>query len=110
MSGPTGGHVVFAANLRRLCNSTTSIADICRDTGINRQQFNKYLAGRSVPSARVLRKICQRLGVSETVLLGNHCLQMVPKKAPAQVLSPLQAGWHGSLTACSFYSCQRPSP
>lgn len=74
MSGPTDGHVVFAANLRRLCNSTTSIADICRDTGINRQQFNKYLAGRSVPSARVLRKICQRLGVSETVLLGEPLL------------------------------------
>lgn len=71
MAAASGGHSGFAANLRRLCASATSIADVCRDTGINRQQFNKYLAGRSIPSARVLRKICLRLGVSEDALLGE---------------------------------------
>lgn len=71
MTGKSGDHAVFAANLRQLCASETSIADICRDTGINRQQFNKYLAGRSIPSARILRKICLRLGVSENALLSG---------------------------------------
>ncbi len=69
MTGKSGEHTLFATNLRRLCVAETSIADICRDTGINRQQFNKYLAGRAIPSARILRKICQRLGVSENTLL-----------------------------------------
>jgi transcriptional regulator with XRE-family HTH domain len=69
--GKSGEHAVFAANLRRLCETQTSIADICRDTGINRQQFNKYLAGRAIPSAPVLRRICQRLGVSEDALLTS---------------------------------------
>lgn len=75
MIGTTGGNTVFATNLRRLCDTATSIADICRDTGINRQQFNKYLAGRSIPSARVMRKICNRLGVSEDALLGSGTTQ-----------------------------------
>jgi transcriptional regulator with XRE-family HTH domain len=71
MNGKSGNHAVFAANLKRLCESETSIADVCRDTGINRQQFNKYLAGRAIPSAMVMRKICQRLGVSQDDLLTH---------------------------------------
>ncbi len=35
---------------------------------INRQQFSKYLAGTSLPSAAVLRKICSALNVSEKSL------------------------------------------
>ncbi len=69
-TGKSGYHSAFAANLRQLCALQTSIADVCRDTGINRQQFNKYLAGRAIPSARILRKICQRLEVSEDALLS----------------------------------------
>ena len=83
-SGKSGHHAVFAANLRHLCAMQTSIADVCRDTGINRQQFNKYLAGRAIPSARVLRRICERLGVSEDQLLSN---------------SPGNAGGNGAHTA-----------
>ncbi len=70
MTRATGTHSTFAPNLRMLCAGATSIADVCRDTGINRQQFNKYLAGKAIPSARVLRKICLRLNVSEDALLG----------------------------------------
>lgn len=70
MTGKSEGHAVFASNLRTLCAAESSIADICRDTGINRQQFNKYLAGRAIPSATVLRRICQRLGVTEDALLA----------------------------------------
>lgn len=91
-SGKSGHHSVFAANLRHLCSMQTSIADVCRDTGINRQQFNKYLAGRAIPSARVLRKICERLGVSEDQLLssspgsrpgnGAHTPMIAPPRLP----------------------------
>jgi transcriptional regulator with XRE-family HTH domain len=70
-TGKSGHHSAFAANLRQLCALQTSIADVCRDTGINRQQFNKYLSGRAIPSARILRKICQRLEVSEDALLSG---------------------------------------
>jgi transcriptional regulator with XRE-family HTH domain len=47
----------FSKNLRFLCSFHRSIADLCRQIGINRQQFNKYLAGQSQPSANNLRLI-----------------------------------------------------
>lgn len=44
-------------NLRLLLSSCNSIADMCRKTEINRQQFNKYLAGHHIPSRSTLIKI-----------------------------------------------------
>lgn len=87
-SGKSGQHTVFAANLRTLCALQTSIADICRDTGINRQQFNKYLAGRAIPSARILRKICQRLGVNEDAILSSPLKPGHADGRPSPLLSP----------------------
>ena len=34
------------ANLRFLCAEKASTAQVCRDIGINQQQFSKYLSGR----------------------------------------------------------------
>lgn len=53
------------SNLRLIVNSYGSISEFCRSVGINRQQFNKYLNGRSLPSPRNLRKICGHAGISE---------------------------------------------
>lgn len=44
-------------NLGTLVDSFDSVADFCRKLGINRQQFNKYLAGQHVPSQKILLKI-----------------------------------------------------
>lgn len=52
-----------------LCSYHFSIAEVCRKLGINRQQFNKYLAGASHPSRRNMRRICDFFGVSESELL-----------------------------------------
>ncbi len=56
------------SNLRHLVNSFGSISEFCRAVAINRQQFNKYLNGRSLPSPRNLRRICDQVGVSESDL------------------------------------------
>src|SRR6056297_1150324 len=56
-------------NLALLCSYHPSIADVCRRLEINRQQFNKYLAGNSHPSGRNMRRICDFFGVSEAELL-----------------------------------------
>jgi transcriptional regulator with XRE-family HTH domain len=61
----------FSANLTRLCASKTSIAAICRATSINRQQFNRYLSGESLPNRRNLAKICEYFGVDEGGLFGK---------------------------------------
>ncbi len=58
----------FTANLRLLCSEKSSVSQICREIGINRQQFNSYLSGRSRPSNHNFLKICRYFGVSATDL------------------------------------------
>lgn len=53
----------FAANLKLLCSYKASISQVCRDLGINRSQFNRYLAGSSAPRPGLLRKVCDYFGV-----------------------------------------------
>jgi transcriptional regulator with XRE-family HTH domain len=58
----------FASNLRHLCSRSSSIAAVCRGTGINRQQFNRYLAGQSLPNLENRRKICRYFRIAEEEL------------------------------------------
>lgn len=61
----------FAANLARLCEREASIAAVCRATKINRQQFNRYLSGDSLPNRRNLDKICRHFKIDEPELFRN---------------------------------------
>jgi transcriptional regulator with XRE-family HTH domain len=58
----------IAGNIRLLCERHGSIADVCRRLDINRQQFNKYLAGRVLPNPIMLRRLCEFFSVSEKQL------------------------------------------
>jgi transcriptional regulator with XRE-family HTH domain len=58
----------FAQNLRVLCRSFNSVADICRRIDINRQQFNKYLSGQHYPSHRILSQIARFFSIDEREL------------------------------------------
>jgi transcriptional regulator with XRE-family HTH domain len=60
----------LAANLKGLCRGV-SIAVACREIGLNRQQFNKYLSGRHHPSRRSLALICGYFSVAEKDLYRN---------------------------------------
>jgi hypothetical protein len=53
----------FAANLRLLCDKRKSVSAVCRDIGINRQQFGRYLAGSALPSKYNLGVIARHFGV-----------------------------------------------
>jgi len=59
----------FADNLAYLCSHHASIAEVCRRLAINRQQFNKYLSGRSRPSRANMRRICDFFGVTEAEIM-----------------------------------------
>lgn len=59
----------FPENLKKLCSVEKSIADVCRNIGINRQQFNKYLNGSSTPSTYNMRKICNYFQIDERILM-----------------------------------------
>jgi len=56
-------------NLGYACSLYPSITHVCRRIGINRQQFNKYLAGRARPSRSNMRRICNFFGLTEAELL-----------------------------------------
>ncbi|NHI01664.1 helix-turn-helix transcriptional regulator [Oceanimonas sp. MB9] len=55
----------FSQNLRYLCAERGSAAQVCRDIGINQQQFSKYLTGRAKPSSHNLRRISRYFGVRD---------------------------------------------
>lgn len=60
---------MFGANLRVLARDYPSISELARQLGINRTQFNRYLAGDSFPRPDVLARICDFFGVDARVLL-----------------------------------------
>ncbi|MGJ8603996.1 MAG: helix-turn-helix domain-containing protein [Marivita sp.] len=59
----------LGANLRELAKTAGSISALCRDLGINRTQFNRYLSGESFPRPDVLFRICQYFEVDARIIL-----------------------------------------
>lgn len=66
---PAELRAMFGSNLRTLSAEFSSISDLSRKLGINRTQFNRYLAGESFPRPDVLARICAFLDVDARVLL-----------------------------------------
>ncbi len=62
----------FSQNLRSICADYGSIAQVCREIGINRQQFNRYLNGGGMPSAHNLRRIARHFDLAEADLFSDH--------------------------------------
>ncbi|MFK7875434.1 MAG: helix-turn-helix domain-containing protein [Paracoccaceae bacterium] len=60
---------MFGANLRYLADTYPSISELSRQLGINRTQFNRYLAGESFPRPDILARICDFFDVDARVLL-----------------------------------------
>lgn len=60
---------MFGANLRALADRYPSVSQLCRELGINRTQFNRYLSGESFPRPDVLHRICNFFGVDARILL-----------------------------------------
>lgn len=62
----------FAANLRYLCDQRGSVSHVCRKAKINRQQFNKYLSGRHLPSPANVRIISDHFGLNPELMFSDH--------------------------------------
>src|SRR5262245_45763032 len=60
----------MARNLQRLVGEIGSANFVSRELGINRQQFEKYLKGRSLPSRTTLVRICSYFKISEEALFS----------------------------------------
>lgn len=66
---PSDLRQMFGANLRQLSASAKSISALCRELGINRTQYNRYLAGESFPRPDILHRICEHFDVDARILL-----------------------------------------
>ncbi len=62
---------MFGENLRTLSRRYPSISELSRLLGINRTQFNRYLAGESFPRPDVLDRICSFFDVDARILLES---------------------------------------
>ncbi len=95
----------FSSNLRNLCTEKPSITHVCREVGINRQQFNRYLSGEGLPSAYNLRRICNYFGLKEADLFLScdrfealHALNSRKStKTPINILSQAFPGNLGAM-------------
>jgi transcriptional regulator with XRE-family HTH domain len=59
----------FGKNLRILVSGEPSVSQVCRDIGVNRTQFLRYLSGEAHPRPDVLHRICKHFGVDARILL-----------------------------------------
>ncbi len=66
---PTELRARFGANLRHLSRRAPSISALCREIGINRTQYNRYLSGESFPRPDILYRICEFFEVDARILL-----------------------------------------
>jgi len=98
----------FTTNLKFLCAGKPSVALVCREIGINQQQFSKYLTGRARPSPHNLRRIAQYFDLEEKVLCGPHAELRDVHRKRADTLArrrqdPLAQAFPGDLTKLRQY-------
>lgn len=91
---PAALRSIFGENLRRLSASHASVSALCRDLGINRTQFNRYLSGESFPRPDVLHQICSFFGVDARVLLEP--VDTLSPTASELLSHPFLSGFFGS--------------
>jgi len=108
---------VFGANLRVLANRYASVAGLCRELGINRTQFNRYLAGESFPRPDVLHRICLFFDVDARILLEPVDEITRPEKSRDILTHPVVLPYLGKTVEpvledelpSGFYRFSRPS-
>ncbi len=66
---PAELRAMFGANLRQLAQQYPTVSGLCRQLGINRTQFNRYLGGESFPRPDVLDRICRFFDTDARILL-----------------------------------------
>ena len=78
----------IAQNLRYLCERRQSVSLVCRQLGLNRQQFGRYLVGQNRPSIYNLTRICQYFDVTiDDIVLPAAEFQRRVAETPADLPS-----------------------
>lgn len=76
---------IFGTNLRTLVDRRGgNVTATCREIGINRTQFNRYIGMESWPRPDVLKRICDFFDVDARVLLQPLAEIEALERAPAE--------------------------
>ncbi|WP_114961610.1 helix-turn-helix domain-containing protein [Tritonibacter mobilis] len=103
-SGSAFERDLFSAQLGELVEKRGAIAHICKNAGLNRQQFNRYLSGENVPSLATAYRIASALGVSLDSLAGQAVTREPnPEKMPLDQLFNENASPNTGLVEPGFY-------
>lgn len=107
-----GVHKIFSENLRSCCDRMGSIAEVCKRTGINRQQFNRYLSGKNLPNRNTLNRLTSVLGIEEIELFTQASERAVATDSfldsfpmAKQVLTDTTSG---EMLRPGYYNCYFP--
>lgn len=73
-------------NLRELCKQKPSISFVCKELGINRQQFAKYMNGENFPRRNMLARICEYFDIEEIELFTDPDSQLLNLNAKSASL------------------------
>lgn len=96
----------FSRNLKLACSMQKSVSDLCRQIGINRQQFNRYLNAGSVPSAHNRMRIAAAFGLEPGDFELPPSLfrqKLVERRQPATQAGPLADAFPGDIKALLPY-------
>ena len=80
----------FTGALRMLCEKRGSVNAVCRELGINRQQFAKYLSGTNLPSAYVIQRLI--------LIFRSGPQRLLPSRTQKTPFRPQQANIRGDRT------------
>ena len=93
---PAALREVFGENLRRMVEDYRSVSELCRELGINRTQFNRYMSGESFPRPDVLHRICEFFETDARILLEP--IEDLKPSPNDLVNHPFLAGFFGQAT------------
>ncbi len=102
---------MFGANLRQLANSYRSVSELCRQLGINRTQFNRYLSGESFPRPDVLDRMCRFFDIDARILLKPlDEIEPVAAHPASEIIDRFLVTGSEKIMATGFYHAAEASP
>lgn len=102
---------MFGANLKRLAQNYPSVSELCRQLGINRTQFNRYLLGESFPRPDVLDRICRFFDVDARILLKPlDEIEAQPRHPSVDILDHFLAARHEPELPGGFFHAAETEP
>jgi len=96
----------FQENLKLACATRRSISQLCREIGINRQQFNRYINGETQPSANNRLRIANGfdLAPADFDLPATVFRRKLEGRKQSRIVStPLEGAFPGDLHALKPY-------